>query len=359
MVGRPVGRRHPDRQHRRPSSGRRHLLLPALHAVNDRVGWVSQGGLNDVVPRLLVPPAEAYGVATFYGLFSTDAPPAAGRCTCARPRVPAVASGALADAGPEGEPTPTGRPLASSPCLGVCERAPAALVVEAGRQPSAGDRTGERRRHRRRRGGAVRRHGRGPARSLGAPGRRSVARAPAPGRCASTRRASPPTALTVATRRSAVRSLLARPACSASCTDSRSCSVGAAPRSPPGASGRPSPASPCHPHDLVCNADESEPGTFKDRVLMEGDPFARRRGHDRRRPSPSGASRATSTSGASTRWPGQRLQHAIDECRASGYLGDDVMGRGLRLRRRDLPRCRRLHLRRGDRDLQLDRGRPR
>ena len=28
------------------------------------------------------------------------------------------------------------------------------------------------------------------------------------------------------------------------------------------------------PHFLVCNADESEPGTFKDRILMEGDPFA-------------------------------------------------------------------------------------
>src|SRR5438067_6469925 len=28
------------------------------------------------------------------------------------------------------------------------------------------------------------------------------------------------------------------------------------------------------PHYLVCNADESEPGTFKDRVLMESDPFA-------------------------------------------------------------------------------------
>ena len=25
---------------------------------------------------------------------------------------------------------------------------------------------------------------------------------------------------------------------------------------------------------LICNADESEPGTFKDRVLLEGDPFA-------------------------------------------------------------------------------------
>ena len=31
---------------------------------------------------------------------------------------------------------------------------------------------------------------------------------------------------------------------------------------------------PVRPHYLVCNADESEPGTFKDRVLMEEDPFA-------------------------------------------------------------------------------------
>src|ERR1700680_2038839 len=31
---------------------------------------------------------------------------------------------------------------------------------------------------------------------------------------------------------------------------------------------------PARPHYMVCNADESEPGTFKDRVLMEADPFA-------------------------------------------------------------------------------------
>ena len=31
---------------------------------------------------------------------------------------------------------------------------------------------------------------------------------------------------------------------------------------------------PARPHYLVCNADESEPGTFKDRLLMEEDPFA-------------------------------------------------------------------------------------
>ena len=31
---------------------------------------------------------------------------------------------------------------------------------------------------------------------------------------------------------------------------------------------------PVRPHYLVCNADESEPGTFKDRVIIERDPFA-------------------------------------------------------------------------------------
>ncbi len=29
-----------------------------------------------------------------------------------------------------------------------------------------------------------------------------------------------------------------------------------------------------HPHHLICNADESEPGTFKDRTLIENDPYA-------------------------------------------------------------------------------------
>ncbi|HYX79484.1 MAG TPA: NAD(P)H-dependent oxidoreductase subunit E, partial [Actinomycetota bacterium] len=49
---------------------RRHLLLPALHALQSQVGWVSPGGLSYVSQRLTVPPAEAYGVASFYALFS-------------------------------------------------------------------------------------------------------------------------------------------------------------------------------------------------------------------------------------------------------------------------------------------------
>ena len=50
---------------------RRHLLLPALNAVQSRVGWISEGALNHVCARLDVPPAEAWGVATFYALLAT------------------------------------------------------------------------------------------------------------------------------------------------------------------------------------------------------------------------------------------------------------------------------------------------
>ena len=54
-----------------PAAARRDLLLPALHAVQDRVGWVSRGALNHICHRLSVPPAEAWGVVTFYHRFAT------------------------------------------------------------------------------------------------------------------------------------------------------------------------------------------------------------------------------------------------------------------------------------------------
>ena len=41
----------------------RDQLLPALHAVNDRVGWISQGALNHICRVLHIPPAVKLGVA--------------------------------------------------------------------------------------------------------------------------------------------------------------------------------------------------------------------------------------------------------------------------------------------------------
>src|SRR5260221_7515431 len=49
---------------------RRDQLLPALHDLQSRVGWISPEALGYVCRRLTVPPAEAYGVASFYALFA-------------------------------------------------------------------------------------------------------------------------------------------------------------------------------------------------------------------------------------------------------------------------------------------------
>jgi NADH-quinone oxidoreductase subunit F len=86
---------------------------------------------------------------------------------------------------------------------------------------------------------------------------------------------------------------------------------------------------PARPHYFVCNADESEPGTFKDRVLMENDPFA--------------VVEATTIAGYATgceqgyiyirgEYPdaAQRLANAIAQARSRGLLGDNVMGQGFR-----------------------------
>ena len=86
---------------------------------------------------------------------------------------------------------------------------------------------------------------------------------------------------------------------------------------------------PATPRYVVCNADESEPGTFKDRVLLAGDPFA--------------IVEAMTVAGLAVgaehgyvyvraEYPlaHARLANAVARARAAGLLGDDVMGRGLR-----------------------------
>ena len=83
------------------------------------------------------------------------------------------------------------------------------------------------------------------------------------------------------------------------------------------------------PHYLVCNADESEPGTFKDRVLMEEDPFAIVEAMTI-------AAFATGCEQGYLYIRGEyplataRLAGAIAQARARGLLGDDVMGEGVR-----------------------------
>jgi NADH-quinone oxidoreductase subunit F len=51
---------------------------PVLHALQSSAGWISPGGLRYACERLTVPPAEAYGVATFYAMFSVEPRPTTG-----------------------------------------------------------------------------------------------------------------------------------------------------------------------------------------------------------------------------------------------------------------------------------------
>ncbi|HET9250076.1 MAG TPA: NAD(P)H-dependent oxidoreductase subunit E, partial [Actinomycetota bacterium] len=105
--------------------GQRHLLLPVLHALQSSAGWISPGGLRYACERLTVPPAEAYGVATFYAMFSVEPRPRTvlHLCDDIACRV-AGADGLIGEiigrTGPE--------QVLRSPCLGMCERAPAALL---------------------------------------------------------------------------------------------------------------------------------------------------------------------------------------------------------------------------------------
>jgi NADH-quinone oxidoreductase subunit F len=78
---------------------------------------------------------------------------------------------------------------------------------------------------------------------------------------------------------------------------------------------------------VVCNADESEPGTFKDRVLMEEDPFALIEAVTIASWAV-GAKRAFIYIRGEYPLAAERLEHAIQQARARGFLGTDVLGRG-------------------------------
>ena len=78
---------------------------------------------------------------------------------------------------------------------------------------------------------------------------------------------------------------------------------------------------------LVVNADEGEPGTFKDRELMERDPFLLLEGM-------AIAARALNCTRSfiflrgEYLWPGVKLEEAIAEAYANNWLGTDIQGSG-------------------------------
>ena len=323
---------------------RRHLLLPALHAAQSRAGWISEGALNYICTRLSVPPAEAWGVATFYALFSTTPRPRrvlhvcddiACKCRGADELIAQLEK----EVGPEHH-APHGREVevgqfawVRSPCLGMCEQAPAALLQEFGKEPRdelVGHATADVLGPRLRRGVVL-----GGADNAVAPPAEGGAEnrtAPA-GRELLTRRIGvvDPNSLDAYRKADGYKALakaleIGADAVIAEVTAAKLLGRGGA-AFPTGRKWDAVAKQPAMPHYLVCNADESEPGTFKDRILMEGDPFA--------------IVEAMTIAGFATgcergffyvrgEYPLAlaRMTSAIDQARKAGLLGANIMGRG-------------------------------
>ncbi|WP_438290664.1 NADH-ubiquinone oxidoreductase-F iron-sulfur binding region domain-containing protein [Streptomyces sp. HUAS TT7] len=375
---------------------RRDLLLPALHAVNDRVGWLSESALDYICRRLTVPPAEAYGVATFYSLFSVKPRPSTVLYVCTDLACAAKGSAELCDALAD---TPSAS-WERSPCLGLCERAPAALLRRAGppapntpaapspdprsrlmgARPQTPDGLGMR-------DSAVRKSpdepGKGPEPLLNpqrpaaeplsvTAGRGGAGNDPAHRLAAALAPATPTTLahvladpdattpehpaahavpqagqsdLVLLRRIGAVdpydlddyrsqggytalrRAFALGPAgVVREVLDAGLVGRGGA-AFPTGRKWEATARRPERVHYLVCNADESEPGTFKDRVLMEGDPYALVEamtiaGYA------VGAERGYLYLRGEYPRARERLSHAIARARERGLLGPDVLGQG-------------------------------
>ncbi|MER5794483.1 NADH-ubiquinone oxidoreductase-F iron-sulfur binding region domain-containing protein [Streptomyces sp. NPDC001980] len=308
----------------REARDRRDLLLPGLHAINDRIGWISEGALGYLCRRLTVPPAEAYGVATFYAMFSVRPRPATVLHVCTDLACTAAGAAALC-AGVEAGLGP-GVHVERSPCLGLCERAPAALAIRAG--------------------DPVRTAVAAPA-TVGT----AVLAATAPDSVPE----EPPAATAVPQAGQDGLTLLRRVGVvdPASLDDYRAnggytalrLAFGLGPAGvirevtdsglvgrggaafPTGRKWQATASQPDHPHYLVCNADESEPGTFKDRVIMEGDPYSLVEAMTIAAYA-IGAHRGFVYLRGEYPRATRRLQHAIDQARARGFLGDDILGQG-------------------------------
>ena len=113
-----------------PYAGRgRDALLPLLWDVQTHAGHISAEAVHAISHCLRVPEADIYGVIGFYSLF--HAQPTGERIVrvCTDPVCALRGADALLASLPADDPTLT---IEHSPCLGLCEHAPAALISQRG-----------------------------------------------------------------------------------------------------------------------------------------------------------------------------------------------------------------------------------
>ena len=288
---------------------RRQFLLPGLHALQASKGWISPGGINHLSELLSVPPAEAYGVATFYDMFVTEEPLTKG------PIVHVCGDAACLLANEDTVLSPDER-MHQSSCLGHCERAPARFIQGVGVPDTVETSTVET-------STVETSTVENELAQFGEPGLKLLKRIGHhdPTQLASYRSVGGYEALTKAMEMGSEAVIDAVEQSGLTGRGGAGFPTGVKWRAVFDQAGR--------PKHVVANADESEPGTFKDRIVMESDPFALIEA----------LTIAGLTTGAENGWiyirgeyplATKRLREAARQARSAGLLGDDIAGSGRR-----------------------------
>ena len=241
----------------------RSALLPALHAAQRIYGWIAEPVAAEVGRALNVPLADVSGVIDFYEMFNRQALGRTMVRVCSAPVCAAIGADAVEQAlcrhlqTKPGEVTSDGAFIVErAPCLGLCDHAPAVLVGEAAVGHADPKQAA----------GICTPSGQPPLSFIGGDIRlltsncgqgrpTSLADYQAHGGYAGLKKALSMTPHAVLAEVKAA-GLVGR--------------GGAA--FPTGVKWEGAANAPGQPKYIVCNADESEPGTFKDRIIMEDDP---------------------------------------------------------------------------------------
>jgi NADH-quinone oxidoreductase subunit E len=112
------------------------VTLPALHVVNERLGYVPPEAVEEIAELLELAPAQVQDTLSFYGFFKQDKPQGKVRIwvcrsiSCAACESEELLKYMCQKLGIEpGETTADGRiTLEFAECLGACDHAPAILV---------------------------------------------------------------------------------------------------------------------------------------------------------------------------------------------------------------------------------------
>ena len=293
-------------------------LLPALHQAQKLYGYLPEPVVGEIARTLGVPLADVYGVIDFYSMLYKEPVGETMIRVCGDPSCALSGSDAVTDAlcqhwdvsldqvSADGAVT-----IERAPCLGLCEYAPAALVGETAIGNINPDRAPE----------IISDSGRGLKSAIGGESRLLTAD------CGKGR----PTSLNEyesnggyqglrkALQMSPEKAIAAIKASGLVGRGGAAFPTGLKLEGAAMASGT--------PKYVVCNADESEPGTFKDRVLMEDDPHRLLEGLII-------AGYAVGTQQGYIFVRGEYpqafaiLEGAIAKARSAGYLGQNILGSG-------------------------------